>query len=149
MAKTTEIVVIKEAEAEAEAAPKQQPITNLFSLFPKLNLQLPFLNPKPKPDDKPSIPNKLNHQQECSKPNVVRFPKTQVIVPPSLEAEPDADQFHNKNSNPLVRWQIYALGGFLISRWIWARWSERRARGNSSNDEGRQSGDGRRSSDNE
>lgn len=31
--------------------------------------------------------------------------------------------------------QIYAVGAFLVSSWIWARWNERKARGRSPNDE--------------
>ncbi|KAJ1435849.1 hypothetical protein SESBI_04804 [Sesbania bispinosa] len=139
--KTTEIVLIQEAEP-----PKQPPFPNLFSFFPKLNLQLPFL-PQPKPKlqleenkDKVSIPN-----PEGPKRNLAWFPKTQVVVPPPLQAEPEPENSNHKTSNPFIIWQVYALGAIIISRWVWARWNERKDRGRSPNDdrdEGRQSGDG-------
>lgn len=32
----------------------------------------------------------------------------------------------------LAFFQVYALGGFLVLRWIWARWKERRPKDESS-----------------
>ncbi|KAK7343918.1 hypothetical protein VNO77_13043 [Canavalia gladiata] len=226
MSKNTEIVAMEE--------PPKQPTPNLFSLFPNFNFnfQLPFLPPKPKPE--PQL-QEAKQPQEGRNPNVVRFPKSQVVVPPPLEAEPDANHSSTKTSHPFIIWQdspipppsislikpgnpisyllwlghptpindlvkknwkgkeclcgytekdwgyerkrdlddvmkferkvpskvymngttfkVYVLGGIIISKWIWARWNERKARGKSPNDddraEGRPSDDGHRSSDNE
>ncbi|KAG4910820.1 hypothetical protein JHK87_056936 [Glycine soja] len=132
--------------AVTEEAPPKQSLPNLFSLFPKINFQLPFLPPKPKP--KPQEPNP-QAQQEGPKPSRVQFPKTQVAVVTSspLQAEPDADHSPAaKTTNPLILWQIYAIGAIAISSWVWARWNERKGRGGGSpNDErgeGRHSDDG-------
>ncbi|KAF3570386.1 hypothetical protein F2Q69_00061551 [Brassica cretica] len=43
--------------------------------------------------------------------------------PLKLEAEPSS----GSTSNSLVIWQVYALGGFLVLKWAWARWNERNA----------------------
>ncbi|XP_027367405.1 uncharacterized protein LOC113873473 [Abrus precatorius] len=149
MNKTTEIVAIE----ETPQSPKQPTPNPLLSFFSNLNFhfELPFFPPKPK--SQLEEPPKQAQVSPSSKPNVVRFPKTQVVVPPSLEAEPDADQSSTKTSNPIILWQVYVLGGIIISRWIWARWNERKGGGRPPNDESaegrRPSDDGRRSSDNE
>ncbi|KAI9118747.1 hypothetical protein K1719_010192 [Acacia pycnantha] len=69
---------------------------------------------------------------DSAKPSFVRFPKTQLVVPPPLETEVEES---SKTSNPVILWQVYALGAILVSRWIWARWTERRPKGRKPNDE--------------
>ncbi|RDX61652.1 hypothetical protein CR513_60101, partial [Mucuna pruriens] len=133
--------------AVTEEPPKQSP-PNLFSFFPKLNFQLPFLPPKPQPEPEPEPqPQQPNPQKEVPKPSVVRFPKTQLVLVPSspLQAEPDADPSASvKTANPLILWQVYAVGAIMISSWIWARWNERKGHGGSPNNE---SAEGRHSDD--
>ncbi|TKY51701.1 hypothetical protein E2542_SST23220 [Spatholobus suberectus] len=137
MARDTETAV-------PEESPKQSP-PNLFSFFPKFNFELPFLPPKPKPKPEPQEPNP---HQEAPKPNVVRFPKTQVVAVSSspLQAEPDANGSATaKTTNPFILWQVYAFGAVMISTWLWAKWNERKGRGGSPNDEraeGRHADDG-------
>ncbi|KAK7268441.1 hypothetical protein RIF29_21139 [Crotalaria pallida] len=153
MTKTKEIAVIQEQPKQ------QQPLNNLFSLFNNFKfdlqqLQLPFFNPKPKHHHAHQH-KKVNHDEQGdgddTKPMVVWFPKTQVVVPPTLETEVDPHQPSNKTSNPLILWQVYALGAIFISRWVWARWNERKGQGRSPNDGGGRPSDdvGPRPSDNE
>ncbi|WOL11901.1 hypothetical protein Cni_G20665 [Canna indica] len=65
-------------------------------------------------------------------PAMVTFPdaarrRAQSFPPPlKLETEESADDTNSHNM-----WQVYALGGFLILRWIWSRWRERKNRGES------------------
>ncbi|KAI4352626.1 hypothetical protein L6164_006860 [Bauhinia variegata] len=139
MAESTEISIKQDAAKEP---------FNVFSILPKfnfqiphLNLQLPFLKPGP---GKEAAGGKEEAKQnavvsdeaisnESLKPDFVRFPKRELIVPPPLETE--AEEQSNKTSNPIILWQVYALGGFLVLKWVWARWNERRGKGTSSDDD--------------
>ncbi|XWS75259.1 hypothetical protein CRYUN_Cryun01aG0070700 [Craigia yunnanensis] len=47
--------------------------------------------------------------------------------PPPLEFE--AEECVGRTSNPIVLWQVYAIGGFFLLKWIWARWKERKEMG--------------------
>ncbi|XP_031500877.1 uncharacterized protein LOC116264673 [Nymphaea colorata] len=48
--------------------------------------------------------------------------------PPPLKLETEESA---EGVNPSNMWQVYALGGFMILRWIWARWRERKDKGGS------------------
>ncbi|KAI5072257.1 hypothetical protein GOP47_0012363 [Adiantum capillus-veneris] len=53
-------------------------------------------------------------------PTVVRLPRASIQVAPiSHTVDESADQ-GSKNL-----WQVYALVGFMVVRWLWARWKER------------------------
>ncbi|XP_074319345.1 uncharacterized protein LOC141656379 [Silene latifolia] len=55
-------------------------------------------------------------------PDVVNFPWIKQDVPPiKLESE-DVQQ----DTNPIILWQVYALGGFIILKWAWGKWQERK-----------------------
>ncbi|KAK1276070.1 hypothetical protein QJS04_geneDACA010061 [Acorus gramineus] len=43
---------------------------------------------------------------------------------PSLRIESE----ETDSMNPQNLWQVYAVGGFLVLRWLWARWQERKGR---------------------
>ncbi|XP_072969674.1 uncharacterized protein [Typha angustifolia] len=67
-------------------------------------------------------------------PLTVTFPdalrREKFDVPPiKLEVEESADDMSPRNM-----WQVYALGGFMVLRWIWARWKERKDKGSSPED---------------
>ncbi|KAH7537015.1 hypothetical protein FEM48_Zijuj03G0047200 [Ziziphus jujuba var. spinosa] len=102
--------------------------SNGFSLiFPKFNLQFPFFKPKPKAGfsgeedgERKAVVDDERNQSETQKPDMVKFPKAQLVAPPPVAVESEE---HGKTSNP-----VYALGGFLVLRWIWARWNERKER---------------------
>ncbi|KAJ7974960.1 Dihydrolipoamide acetyltransferase component of pyruvate dehydrogenase complex [Quillaja saponaria] len=146
MAESTEIV----NKGEDPKAPK-----NIFSLLPKFKLEFPFLKPNPPNTQTTTGKDEVKTKvvvdddggigNESQKPNVVRYPKRELVVPPPLEVEAE----ESGTSNPVILWQVYALGGFIVLRWIWAKWNERRAQGKSSDDErkaqGEQSDDDRSS----
>ncbi|KAK0592131.1 hypothetical protein LWI29_013792 [Acer saccharum] len=63
--------------------------------------------------------------------DVVKFSDPKPITPPPLKLEVE------EYDNPAARLLVYALGGFLVLRWVWARWNERKerdAKNNSSDD---------------
>ncbi|CAL9118068.1 unnamed protein product [Musa textilis] len=66
---------------------------------------------------------------------IVTFPdaarrRAQSFPPPlRLDGEESTEDMSHGNM-----WQVYALGGFMILRWIWAHWRERRDRGKSNED---------------
>ncbi|KAI5344291.1 hypothetical protein PRUPE_2G091100 [Prunus persica] len=141
MAENTEIV----SKEEDPKGPK-----NLFSLFPKFKLQFPFLKQEPKAgvavEDEPmkAVAGDEGLESKTQKPDTVRFPKAQLVVPPPVAVENEEPS--TKTSNPIILWQVYAIGGFLVLRWIWARWNERRDRKEGSSDDERSSPDDERSS---
>ncbi|KAG6402214.1 hypothetical protein SASPL_139089 [Salvia splendens] len=55
-------------------------------------------------------------------PGFVTFPR-QNVEQIKLEGEADAA---GRTTNPLILWQVYALGGILVARWAWMRWNERK-----------------------
>ncbi|KAH7415765.1 hypothetical protein KP509_14G059600 [Ceratopteris richardii] len=64
-------------------------------------------------------------------PSVVRLPRVSVQT---ASISHSAEEPGDEGSKHL--WQVYALGGFMVGRWIWARWRERKdARGTSGSDE--------------
>ncbi|KAM7268538.1 hypothetical protein ACFE04_010704 [Oxalis oulophora] len=58
--------------------------------------------------------------------DVVKFSEVKPNIPPPLELE--ADLPTGRTSNPLVLWQVYAITGFMVLRWVVARWNERKER---------------------
>ncbi|KAM2004032.1 hypothetical protein ACFX15_027527 [Malus domestica] len=132
MAENTEIVI----KEDGPKGPK-----NLFSLFPKFNLQFPFLKQEPEGVVVADEPRKADEGTESNiqKPVVVSFPKAQVAAPPPVAVE--YEEPITKTSNPIIFWQLSALGGYLVLRWIWARWQERRDKKDGSSDDERSSAD--------
>ncbi|KAF4367992.1 hypothetical protein F8388_002603 [Cannabis sativa] len=97
-----------------------QPV-NIFSLFTKFIHQFPFFKPKPNTESasvaevEPRQGRAAVDGGESSKPDIVRFPKAQLAVPPPVA--------------------VYALGGFLVLKWVLARWKERKGQKDDSSDE--------------
>ncbi|XP_074311119.1 uncharacterized protein LOC141646992 [Silene latifolia] len=57
-------------------------------------------------------------------PDVVRFPLVKHDVPPiKIEGDDIKD-----DTNPIILWQVYALGGYIILKWAWGKWQERQAK---------------------
>ncbi|XP_030550542.1 uncharacterized protein LOC115755327 [Rhodamnia argentea] len=107
--------------------PKDQ--KNPFSFFPNLGFKFPFQFPKkePKPVKKPELAaGESEGESRSEKPDVVSFPPKPLESPPPLKLEVEEES--GKTSNPVILWQVYAIGGFLILRWVWGRWQERKAR---------------------
>lgn len=123
---------------EIASSPRKQENKSILSLLPKFQLNLPFFfNQQPKKAEetvvskgtaKTSTVSEAHDGNASSvKPSLARFPDaTRPILPPPIELE--AEEPAGRTSNPVVLWQVYALGGFLVMRWIWARWQERKER---------------------
>ncbi|KAM1124772.1 hypothetical protein ACFX1Q_040105 [Malus domestica] len=109
MAENTEIV-IKEDDPKG---PK-----NLFSLFPKFKLQLPFLKQEPEAAsvvvaEEPRKPEE-GTESKTPKPVFMSFPKAQVVAPPPVAVE--CEEPITKTSNPIILWQAWLFypGGLLL-----------------------------------
>ncbi|XP_010553477.1 PREDICTED: uncharacterized protein LOC104823559 [Tarenaya hassleriana] len=104
------------------------------SFFPKIQFKFPFLNHKPKleSDDNLAKPETTESggggEAEDRSVARVSFPYSHPKFVEPLEAE--AEFSSGRTSNSVVLWQVYALGGFLVLRWVWARWNERKERRN-------------------
>ncbi|CAL5209104.1 unnamed protein product [Lathyrus oleraceus] len=135
--KSTGTVVVTTATTTQQ--PQQQVVETaknpFIPFFPNFNFNFklpPFFFP----------PKRHHHhhqgEEKGKAPSVATFPKTEqsaVVVPAPLQAQPDSQVLSAKTSDPFKLYQIYAVGAFLVSSWIWARWNERKARGRSPNDE--------------
>ncbi|KAJ8766040.1 hypothetical protein K2173_020556 [Erythroxylum novogranatense] len=88
-----------------------QKLTSRFLRFPNQNLtiRLPATR-KPK------------ETNTSHKPERVRFAEPKPETPPPLKLEVEEPA---KISHPLIVLPVYALGGFFILKWVWARWKER------------------------
>eukprot|EP00246_Nothoceros_aenigmaticus_P004992 TRINITY_DN16797_c0_g1_i1.p1 TRINITY_DN16797_c0_g1~~TRINITY_DN16797_c0_g1_i1.p1 ORF type:complete len:105 (-),score=20.85 TRINITY_DN16797_c0_g1_i1:304-618(-) len=47
---------------------------------------------------------------------------------PKLRKKLELSTDDDRGSTPSRMWQVYALAGFMIGRWVWARVKERRVR---------------------
>ncbi|KAJ4851572.1 hypothetical protein Tsubulata_034341 [Turnera subulata] len=133
------------SKIETQKEDRKEPM-NLFSLFPKFDFKLPFLNfdHNKAAESKVKVePSKtavvVQREAEVEKPQIVRFPNNSGVVPVTLEAE--AQVSGGSTSNPAIVWQVYALGGFIVLNWIWARWKERQDRAKKASPDGNESGD--------
>lgn len=112
--KTTEITTMV-----VEADTKPNPIFPFFPNF-NFNFQLPFFPPKHNhhAKNKPSsIIPKLQEEEHApiiSNTNVVTFPKTQLVVPSPLQAEPDSHNSTTKTSNPLILYQVFFFFNSIV-----------------------------------
>ncbi|CAN1171993.1 hypothetical protein LINPERHAP2_LOCUS29916 [Linum perenne] len=106
-----------------------------FSFLPKFNLPNPFFNQAAETaktaspsTDMPiaAVVGETEKEIETPKPSVVRFPNARSVVPLPMEVE--IEESSHKTHNPVIIWQVYAMGGFLILKWVWARWNERKER---------------------
>ncbi|XP_057789399.1 uncharacterized protein LOC131006242 [Salvia miltiorrhiza] len=113
--------------AEEQKNPFVVFFTNLIS-----SIKLPF---PPKKDGAKSEPAAADSQaaeplklsppaaeDDGGKPGFVTFPRQNVD---QIKLEGEAD-IAGQTTNPLILWQVYALGGFLVVRWAWMRWNERK-----------------------
>lgn len=130
--KESTTIVRKDDDADPNRPPQPNPVFSLFSKFVQS-----FNFPPPKRETAKVVETTVvettpmtaaavavSSEVEESKPATVRFPDTRPAVAPlKLEAE-ELEQ----DTNPVVLWQVYAIGGFFILRWALARWKERRAK---------------------
>ncbi|KAL2944336.1 Undecaprenyl-diphosphatase [Bienertia sinuspersici] len=57
-------------------------------------------------------------------PDAVKLPRKQVEIP-SVKLDSEDVQ---EDTNPLILWQVYALGGFILLKWAWGKWQERKGK---------------------
>ncbi|KAK4758003.1 hypothetical protein SAY87_019304 [Trapa incisa] len=93
---------------------------DFFSFLGKL---IKFPLPKDVPKSEKLTVGTGENEDAGQKPDVVRFPYRSLEVPLPLKLEVEEES--GRTSNPLILWQVYALGGFLIMKWVWGRWNER------------------------
>ncbi|XP_021295909.1 uncharacterized protein LOC110425343 [Herrania umbratica] len=96
---------------------------NIFSMLPKIELKFPFFK---QPSKNPEASVQKEEEVETLKPPSVFIGNLQKFPPP-LEME--AEECIGRTSNPIVLWQVYAIGGFFFLKWIWARLKERKEMG--------------------
>ncbi|XP_022743231.1 uncharacterized protein LOC111294250 [Durio zibethinus] len=115
------------AEAKNKETPSKNEnpleLKNIFLMLPKIELKIPFFNQHPK---KQEALVKKEEEIEIPKPPSLFMGHRQKLPPP-LEFE--AEECVGRSSNPIVLWQVYAIGGFFLAKWIWARWKERKDMG--------------------
>ncbi|CAM8886249.1 unnamed protein product [Rhodiola kirilowii] len=81
------------------------------------NFRLPF----PLPGAPRSNSEKSREEDTSDKTaDVVRFSDPIPAVPPPLKIESE-----ESTQSAAVVWQVYALGGYLLARWIWGKWKEK------------------------
>lgn len=100
---------------------QQSKPTNPIISFISSVLQL-FKPPPPTKKIEPIDSKPIASAEDEDKPAVVKFPRQDL---PSLKLESEGAE---PNTNPIVLWQVYAIGGFFVLRWAWARWKERQNR---------------------
>ncbi|XP_057815820.1 uncharacterized protein LOC131029375 [Cryptomeria japonica] len=84
-------------------------------------------------DDNKEDEENENDEEEMEIPATVSFPRSSQRQPPLPPLKVEVEDKGGSGSQHM--WQVYALGGFLIVRWLWARWQERRARGRNEGDD--------------
>ncbi|CAK7325330.1 unnamed protein product [Dovyalis caffra] len=116
---------------------------NLFSIIPKFELKFPFFNksvPLAKEETKIAVVSEGGENESGNqKPNIVSFPNARPLITSSIEVE--AEESSGRTHNPVIIWQVYALGGFIVVKWLWARWQERNERAKKASSDDNQSND--------
>ncbi|KAL6503683.1 hypothetical protein OROGR_025606 [Orobanche gracilis] len=110
----------------------------LLNLFGSIKLPFPQKNKNGKLEsasgssqaEEPIMVKPDNVENEIIKPSVVTFPR-QSFVPLKLEGEAEGDE---RSTNPVILWQVYAIGGFYILKWAWTRWNEQKGQKKSDED---------------
>ncbi|CAM8960748.1 unnamed protein product [Rhodiola kirilowii] len=98
-----------------ETNPEQSynPPNPFVSLLQNFRLSFPF----------PANPQSDSQDSSANKTDVVIFTTDpRPAVPPPLKIESD----ESSQRSAAVVWQVYALGGYLLARWIWGKWKEKR-----------------------
>ncbi|XP_076957314.1 uncharacterized protein LOC143632772 [Bidens hawaiensis] len=122
-----------------ESSKPTNPFTSLLSQFTQVisNFRLPFL-PPPKKDVVVKVETEKKavvrggEVTEVTKSTTVTFPdgNKKSVTPLKLESE-GAEQ----ETNPVVLWQVYVIGGFFILKWAYGRWNEHKERRKQSKDD--------------
>ncbi|GAB2276849.1 hypothetical protein Dimus_011561 [Dionaea muscipula] len=121
-AETTEPTAVGAAEAKYRLSmSKSSNSMPLFSIFSNIPLKLPFSKKQQKPDEDAIVAvSKFSAADElaAAKPLSVTFPRTSSQGAP-LDLKLTDNESEDQGSSPHL---VYALGGFLMLRWAWAKW---------------------------
>ncbi|KAL9419207.1 hypothetical protein AB3S75_037042 [Citrus x aurantiifolia] len=110
----------QDTQIESENKDSKEP-KNLFAHFTNLLFSAPIFNNK---QERNKSEGEEREAAEASKKReVVKFSDPKPIDPPPMKLEVE-----DSEQNPAARYLVYALGGFLVMRWLWARWQERKER---------------------
>ncbi|GFQ00350.1 hypothetical protein PHJA_002179000 [Phtheirospermum japonicum] len=121
-------------QREEEKNPILVFFTNLFSA-----IKLPFPQKNKKNDGakiEPAAAEPIRIQpaevenESNNKAAVVTFPR-HTYAPLKLEAEAEGAE---RTTNPVILWQVYAIGSYYILRWAWIKWNERKGQNRSDNE---------------
>ncbi|CAN0826160.1 hypothetical protein LINGRAPRIM_LOCUS2184 [Linum grandiflorum] len=96
-----------------------------FPFFPDFRFQFPNpLHRKPQPSHRiVASDDRTVSSSSDGKPDALKFTERKPSPAPPLRLEVD------EPSNPLITYSVvYAMGGFIIVKWVWARWNERKER---------------------
>ncbi|KAI3734653.1 hypothetical protein L6452_14127 [Arctium lappa] len=138
-----EVSMVRKPEDESSRPPN--PLFSIISKFTQIFNSL-FLPPTPSPSAKKDVVkvemeskgagvDAVFHGSEVveeSKPVSVRFPEARTTTVAPLKLEPEEVE---QDTKPVVLWQVYAIGGFFILKWVLGRWNERRANKKSSDED--------------
>ncbi|XP_024991298.1 uncharacterized protein LOC112525407 [Cynara cardunculus var. scolymus] len=129
---------------EDESSSHRNPLFSIISKFTQVfNLRFPP-SPPPPPAKKDVVKvervskgsgDAVLHGSEVaeeSKLVTVRFPEARTTTVAPLKLEPEEVE---QGTKPVVLWQVYAIGGFFILKWVLGRWKERRAKKKSSDED--------------
>ncbi|XP_024465423.1 uncharacterized protein LOC7468466 isoform X2 [Populus trichocarpa] len=112
---------------------------SLFLVFRRFEFKFPpIFNLSPKADVDAI---KLEEKEKITgnKPaDVVKFSDPKPLAPPPLKVEVEEPGI----KHPLILLPVYALGGFIVLKWIWARWQERNEKAKKASSDDDQSNDG-------
>nr|XP_043632903.1 uncharacterized protein LOC122604068 [Erigeron canadensis] len=121
-----------------ESIQQQNPLSSLFSKFTQVlsNFRLPQFPPAKKDSVTVETQKKAvvrdGEVVAVSKSATVTYPDGRSKTVGSLKLESEDME---KDTNPAVLWQVYAIGGILILKWAWGQWNERRDRKKPSNED--------------
>ncbi|KAK9688871.1 hypothetical protein RND81_09G017500 [Saponaria officinalis] len=116
-------------ESSPHKPPQNNPFVFLFNIPQCIVNKFMSFNKK-KVETEKSVKRVDNEEISAKNPDFVKFPLIKQEIPPiKLESE----EVH-EDTNPIILWQVYALGGFIILKWAWGKWQERKANAKAKDD---------------
>ncbi|CAN4126482.1 unnamed protein product [Withania somnifera] len=109
---------------------QDRPTNSIISIVLQLVKPPPSKKIEPTAATSDPKPTASVEQVDNKPPDVVKFP-SQDISSLKLESEGVSES----NTNPVVLWQVYAIGAFFVVRWAWSKWNESRGKRKPSDEE--------------
>uniref|UniRef100_A0A7N0V5I1 Uncharacterized protein n=1 Tax=Kalanchoe fedtschenkoi TaxID=63787 RepID=A0A7N0V5I1_KALFE len=107
-------------ETNSALEQSEKPPNPFVSLLHSLRLPFPIPFPPPAKSDPRNPADTPAETAVSNKTDVVRFCDPKPAIPPPLKIESEESA-----QSAAVVWQVYALGGYLLARWIWGKWKEK------------------------